>query len=76
MITTYVSEINCRCCEKPMEAMSRPETTQTNSAGQTRIIAASTVITCKTAGCTLEWQTFEASTYAETDLSIYGAVTS
>lgn len=72
MITTYISDCKCRCCGERMEAMSRPETTQTNSAGATRIIAASTVLTCKNAGCALEWQTFEITTYATEDLSVYG----
>jgi hypothetical protein len=73
MITVTTSEIKCRCCGEPMEARSRAESVQTNSAGATRIIPASTALTCKNAACALNDYTFEASTYAGENLSVYGA---
>lgn len=71
-ITVTTSEIKCRCCDQQMEAISRPQTTQVNGAGQSRVIPASTVVTCKNSACKLYDYTFEASTYAGENLALYG----
>lgn len=62
----------CRHCGNVMAATHRAADVQTNGAGQTRVIPASTIVTCKNAHCTLNGYTFEAKTYQREDLSIYG----
>lgn len=62
----------CRCCGSPMQRLHRPAAIQTNSLGQTRVIPASTPVTCHNPACQLNGFTFEASTYHNEDLTRYG----
>lgn len=69
---TTSSRTACRVCGGPMEALHRPETTQTNNSGETRVIPASTIVTCKNPNCQLSSFSFEAKTYHTEDLQRYG----
>ncbi len=70
-VTVYTSDVQCPCCGQLMEARKGQDQTQTNARGESRVIKAYALLTCKNKACGIYYQTFDERGVNEIDLSLY-----